>query len=154
MKLIADAMLGALARWLRILGLDVAYDARLEDAELVARAVAEDRTILTRDRRLVQRRLARRHLLIRSENVEEQVRQVLDELGIDPSEGAPLGRCLRCNTPLVDLPAEEARTRVPPYVAHTQERFRHCPDCGRIYWQATHTERMRRRLAGMGIELP
>jgi hypothetical protein len=66
-KLIADAMLGALARWLRALDLDVAYDPALDDAELVARAVAEGRTILTRDRRLIQRRLARDHLLIRSD---------------------------------------------------------------------------------------
>ena len=39
--MIADAMLGALARWLRILGLDVAYDPALDDPGLVERAVAE-----------------------------------------------------------------------------------------------------------------
>ncbi|HKI05656.1 MAG TPA: Mut7-C RNAse domain-containing protein [Thermoanaerobaculia bacterium] len=57
--LLADAMLGALARWLRVLGLDVSYDPDLDDAELVDKAVAEGRTILTRDRRLTERRLAR-----------------------------------------------------------------------------------------------
>ena len=77
-KLIADAMLGALARWLRALDLDVAYEPDIDDAELVEKAVAEDRVILTRDRRLTERRLARNHLLIRSEVVEEQVRQVLE----------------------------------------------------------------------------
>lgn len=75
-------MLDALARWLQILGVDVVYDAALDDPQIVERAVAEDRVILTRDRRLVQRRLARNHLLIRSEVVDEQVRQVLEELGI------------------------------------------------------------------------
>ena len=149
--MIADAMLGALARWLRVLGLDVAYDPALDDPELVERAVAEGRVILTRDRRLVQRRLARNHLLIRSGVVEEQVRQVLEELGIRPDPGRLLGRCLRCNAATEPIPVEDARALVPPWVARTQEEYRACPVCGRIYWSGTHAERMRKRLERMGI---
>jgi len=148
-RLIADAMLGALARWLRALDMDVAYDPALGGAELVARAVAEERTILTRDRRLIQRRQARNHLLIRSEVVDEQVRQVLEELGVRPDPGRFLGRCLRCNTPLEPIEAERARARVPPWVARTQEEFRACPACGRIYWPGTHVRRMAKRLERM-----
>jgi uncharacterized protein with PIN domain len=148
-KLIADAMLGALARWLRALDLDVAYDPALDDAELVARAVAEGRTILTRDRRLIQRRLARDHLLIRSDVVDEQVRQVLEDLGVKPDPGRFLGRCLRCNTPLEPMEAARAHARVPPWVARTQEELRACPACGRIYWPGTHVQRMAKRLERM-----
>jgi len=149
--MIADAMLGALARWLRVLGLDVAYDPSLDDPELVERAVAEGRVILTRDRRLVERRLARNHLLIRSDVVEEQVRQVLEELGIRPDPGRLLGRCLRCNTLTEPMPAEDARAVVPPWVARTQDEYRACPVCGRIYWSGSHAERMRKKLERMGI---
>lgn len=152
-KLIADAMLGGLARWLRVLGLDTAFDPDLDDPELVDRAVEEGRVILTRDRRLIQRRRARNHLLVRSEVVDEQVGQVLGELGIEPDPGELFSRCLRCNAPLRDVPPEEAAAEVPPYVARTQERFRRCPVCGRIYWRATHARRMRRRLRGMGVGL-
>jgi len=148
-KLFADAMLGALARWLRLLDLDVAYDPSLDDPELVERAVAEDRVILTRDRRLTERRRARNHLLIRSEVVDQQVRQVLDELGVRPDPDRLLRRCPLCNAPLQRLPADEARARVPPWVARTQTDFRDCPDCGRVYWRGTHVDRMRERLAGM-----
>lgn len=149
--MIADAMLGALARWLRVLGLDVAYDPALDDPAIVERAVAEGRVILTRDRRLVLRRLARNHLLIRSEVVDEQVRQVLEELGIRPDPGQVLGRCLRCNELTEPMPAEDARAVVPPWVARTQDEYRACPVCGRIYWSGTHAERMRKRLERMGI---
>lgn len=145
-KLLADAMLGALARWLRALDVDVAYDPSLDDPELVERAVAEGRVILTRDRRLTERRLARNHLLIRSDRVEEQVRQVLDALGIAPEPGRLFRRCLRCNVPLAIIEAEEAQARVPPFVARTQEEFRTCPSCGRIYWRGTHVGRMARWL--------
>jgi uncharacterized protein len=148
-RLIADAMLGALARWLRALDLDVAYDPDLDDPELVDRAVAEDRVILTRDRRLTERRLARNHLLIRSDVVEEQVRQVLEELQIRPDPERRLGRCLRCNTPLEDLDSETARAQVPPWVARTHDEFRGCPRCGRVYWRGTHVDRMSKVLEGL-----
>jgi uncharacterized protein len=150
-RLFADAMLGALARWLRALDLDTAYDPSLDDPELVALAHAEGRTILTRDRRLTERRLARNHLLIRSDVVDEQVRQVLDDLGLHPDPARLLGRCLRCNTPLEPLDPEAARARVPPWVARTQQEFRACPTCGRVYWRGTHVARMARRLERMGI---
>ena len=152
--LLADAMLGGLARWLRVLGLDVAYDPVLDDADLVRLAAGEGRVILTRDRRLVQRRLARNHLLVASDEVGAQLRQVLAELAIAPDPARLLSRCLRCNLPLVPIAAERARERVPPYVASTRERFRECPRCGRVYWSATHVARMRERLAAFGVALP
>jgi uncharacterized protein with PIN domain len=148
-RLIADAMLGSLARWLRALDVDVAYDPALDDPELVERAVAEGRTILTRDRRLTERRLARNHILIRSDDVAEQLRQVIGELGLRLDPGHALGRCLRCNTPLEPADPERARARVPPWVARTQQEFRACPTCERVYWRGTHVRRMLRRLEEM-----
>jgi uncharacterized protein len=144
-------MLGGLARWLRVLGLDVAYHPELDDAALVRRANEEGRTILTRDRKLVERRLARNHLLIAADGVPAQLREVLVALAAEVDPARLLSRCLRCNAPLVELPAAQARERVPPFVARTQERFRECPACGRVYWAATHVARMRERLVAMGL---
>lgn len=153
-RLLADAMLGALARWLRVLGLDTAYDPRWDDPQLAELAAQEDRTLLTRDRRLVQRRLVRdRHLLVSSGVVDRQVRQVLDELGLEPTADDLFSRCLRCNTPLAPADPEEARRHVPPFVARTHDVFHRCPGCRRIYWRASHVRRMRKRLARMGVEL-
>jgi len=152
-RLFADAMLGGLARWLRTLGLDVAYDPALDDAALVELSAREGRVILTRDRKLVERRLARRHLLVASDQVGEQLRQVLGELSIAVDPTRVLSRCLRCNVPLAELPAELALPRVPPFVARTQRQFRECPACHRVYWPATHASRMRQRLAALGIDL-
>lgn len=146
-------MLGTLARWLRVIGLDVLYEADIDDADLVERATADSRIILTRDRRLVERRLARNHLLITSDDVGEQLRQVVDQLGLAPEESRPFGRCLDCNTPLEQLSAGEARSRVPPYVASSQSRFRYCSSCDRVFWRATHVEEMKSRLRSLGIAL-
>lgn len=147
---VADVMLGRLARWLRILGLDVHYDSTLDDGALVDLAVAEGRTILTRDRRLVERRLARNHILVRSDRLDEQLLQMAREATL-PGDGAAFGRCIDCNSPFEPLAGEEARRRVPPYVARTQERFRYCSVCDRVFWSATHVREMEARLSRLGL---
>jgi len=83
--------------------------------------------------------------------VDEQVRQVLTELGLHPDPARFLGRCLRCNALLEPIEAETARARVPPWVARTHDEFRACPACGRVYWRGTHAERMAKRMERLGI---
>lgn len=153
-RFIADVMLGSLARWLRVLGFDVHYDSTLEDGPLVELAVAEGRTILTRDRRLVERRLAENHILIASDVLEEQVMQVAHEAPLKPDEKRVFGRCLDCNTPFETLSADVARLRVPPYVARTRSRYRYCPRCDRVFWRATHVAAMEDRLRRMDLLEP
>ncbi|RII28828.1 MAG: hypothetical protein CXR31_02840 [Geobacter sp.] len=141
-RFFADTMLGKLARWLRVVGCDVAYVPALDDAELVARAREEGRLILTRDTLLIRRRWAREHhFFIVGDHWRDQLRQVVTAFGIDPFRHI-LTRCLECNEPLRDVVMTAVADRVPPYVHETQELFRECPACGRIYWGGTHRERM------------
>lgn len=142
-RLLADGMLGRLARWLRLLGYDTAYENHADDLELARRARAEGRILLTRDRALAARK-GLRALLIESEDVQEQVRQVVEMLGPPPNPA--LSRCSVCNTPLEPAAPHQVADRVPPYVLQTQERFGVCPKCGRVYWAGTHLEHMRRYL--------
>jgi len=139
-------MLGRLARWLRILGHDVLYFRSVEDADLVELSVAEGRTLLTRDTRLIQRRAARRALLIRSDRIEEQLREMVARYGSALLAQPVCRRCLECNEPIVPAERSTLRERIPPYVYATQPSFMTCPSCGRIYWKATHVEDMIRRL--------
>ena len=140
-------MLGTLAKWLRIMGYDTLYDTSLDDHQLVRLARAEDRILLTRDRPLAQRR-GLRVLLVDGETLDDQIRQVLSELELEPVRA--FSRCPVCNEPLEALAHEEARTRVPPYVAETQETFKHCPACRRVYWRGTHWQQMEKHLARLG----
>lgn len=148
-RFFADAMLGRLARWLRLAGCDVAYRRAIADAELVAIARAEGRVILTRDLLLVRRRWAREHhFLVAGDDWRGQFRQVVHAFAIDPA-AAFLTRCLECNEPLVAVARDAAAPRVPAYVAATRQTFRECPACGRIYWKGTHRERMEAELAAI-----
>lgn len=144
-RLLADAMLGKLARWLRLLGYDALY-LHDDDAILAARARAEGRILLTRDHGLAARR-GLRVILVASPDLDAQLAQVVAEVGPLPPETPP--RCMECNLPLVQLPPEEARAEVPPYVAQTQQQFRCCPGCHRIYWPATHWNGIQARLQAL-----
>ncbi len=141
-----DCMLGRLAKWLKILGYDTLYFNHVADEELVERARAEGRLLLTRDRRLTERRRARPFLLIESERSETQVREVARALGLKLREDRLLTRCLPCNVETLDVPRDGVEGLVPPYVFRTQTRFRCCPGCGRVYWGATHRDRMLERI--------
>ena len=143
LRLLADGMLGRLAKWLRLLGYDTAYDKTASDPELAHRARAEGRVLLTRDRELSARR-GLRTLLIQSEVLEEQVREVQDGLG--PPPHPPLSRCAVCNAVLEHLSPAEVADRVPPYVLSTQTEFRYCPGCGRVYWPGSHLRAMRSQM--------
>ena len=142
----ADCMLGTLAKWLKILGYDTLYLNRVEDSELVDLARAEERILLTRDRRMTERRRAAPFLLIAGEQPMEQLREVVAALGLAFDEDRLLTRCLPCNAPTREAESASVRDLVPPYVHRTQVRFRRCPSCGRVYWGATHRENMLERI--------
>jgi uncharacterized protein with PIN domain len=139
---IADAMLGRLAKSLRMLGYDTSYSPDAEDAELKMTALRESRVLLTRDHEIAETKLAVQVVLIESDHLEEQLVQVVEELELEPGREL-FTRCLICNVEVVEVPKEKVEARVPPYVYETQDRFAECPSCGRVYWAATHVEHAR-----------
>ncbi len=148
-KFAADRMLGRLAKWLRVLGQDVIYGAHLSGYGLIRAARKENRLILTRDRALKQKQPPEL-IFIERDCYADQLRQVLTACHIT-SVTRLFTRCLECNTPLQPIVKESIKERVPPYVFATQERFSWCPDCRRIYWPATHQQRMTEELKKLGV---
>lgn len=144
----ADAMLGRLARWLRILGYDTAYEKDIPDGSLISRIVTEQRWLLTRDRYLVQRKVLRgRHTLIVSDHLQDQLQQLQSDLRLDLDlSEKTASRCASCNNILKPIPHEKATSTVPDYVASLHPLFVQCPNCGRIYWPGTHWTTMLARL--------
>jgi len=151
-RLIADAMLGRLAKALRMLGFDVTYDPFIEDRELIQRAREQERVLLTRDTGLLRRGHLPAHVFVESDHVQEQLGQVARELGLKLDRGAAFTRCIVCNEPLAAVDKDLVRAQVPPYVYATQERFSRCTGCGRIYWRGTHVERMERKIDEIGAD--
>jgi uncharacterized protein with PIN domain len=142
MKFIADVMLGRLAKWMRLLGFDVLYDRTMSDNEIIRGSLTHDRVILTRDTGLAGRPLASNHLFIESDNVRQQLQQVLTTFHIT-SMLEPLTRCSVCNEPLTAITKEYAKDLVPQYVYEKSDSFLRCEKCGKTYWKGTHVRRMK-----------
>jgi uncharacterized protein with PIN domain len=152
-RFVADVMLGRLAKWLRIAGFDVLYSNRFSDDELVALSRAEDRILLSRDTRLLVRKVVRRFVFLESDQIQDQIRQIFRLIG---TENLPdiLSRCLSCNEVLAPIPRDGVKGRVPPYVFATQPTFKSCPRCQRIYWAGTHRQAVLRTLHSLTQEPP
>jgi len=147
-RLLLDCMLGRLAKWLRLIGYDAAYEKSAGDHELARRARAEARVLLTRDHELAGRR-GLRALLICSQVLDEQVQQVAAAFPIPPSARRP--RCSLCNCPLDPVEHSEIADRVPPYILRAHSEFHQCSCCGRIYWPGSHFEAIQESIDRYGL---
>jgi len=201
MRFICDAMLGRLARRLRLLGFDTVYARSAIELEECRREGA-DRILLTRRSRnkrpcckqqgiennerkrvfegeapqalpvegatrapVIAQGAKRKKVppcgkaagnpqvdtdvkmvLIESEHVEEQLREIKGLIGPAIDKERIFRRCIECNTELVEAEKTGIESRVPEFIYHTHARFRLCPSCGRVYWEGSHTESMKRML--------
>ena len=144
-KFVADGHLGKLVRDLRLLGIDVAYDPAAEDRQLVRTASDQERSLLTRDRRLLMHAAVRHGYYPRSQDPLEQTVEVLRRFRL-ASVLTPFSRCLRCNAPLE--PAEKAKVlgQLEPLTKIYYDQFRRCRGCGQVYWSGSHFEKLQKRI--------
>jgi uncharacterized protein len=145
-KFFADEMLGKLAHWLRMAGVDVAYQNNISDDTLIQTAKTEDRIILTRDTRLIRRLRPQEYFFISHDHLKDQFEELFSRISADNLELHPFSRCSECNDLLEPIDKEAVKGKVWSYVYQTQEHFTRCPGCERIYWPATHLEKITRRL--------
>jgi uncharacterized protein with PIN domain len=139
---LADAMLGRLARWLRVVGIDtLQLPTDAPDVALVARARDDGRVLLTRDRHLLRELRPHRELAIRSQVPLVQLGEVVRAFAL-PRPEELMTRCLLDNTPLVAMTAAEIIAQVPPRSRDLAGPMRRCPTCGRAYWRGSHVRRM------------
>jgi uncharacterized protein with PIN domain len=147
MRLLCDEMLKGVGRWLRAAGYDVAIvDDGARDDDLLARAAADHRLLLTCDRRLAERAGPDATVVVLgTESFDGAARELRDRLGIDWLH-APVTRCLLDNAPLI-LANEEDVAKLPATARQGDGPITRCPQGGRLYWPGSHVRRMRAKLA-------
>jgi uncharacterized protein len=139
---LADAHLGGLARFLRMLGFDTLHEPAIADAAIRELAWQERRIVLTRDRELLKCREIARGCYVRALKAEAQLREVAVRFDL-AARARPFTLCLVCNVVLEAVDATAVAARLPPTVAAAHRRFVHCAGCDRIYWEGSHYARMR-----------
>ena len=146
MRFIVDTTLGGLAKWLRALGLDTTIFSERDLHRLIQVAQRENRTILTRNRRLEAKLFLGNIVIVKEDLPDLQAGAVLQTLGLRVDPSGFFTRCLLCNEKLEIVSRAEAETRVPEYVFHAHQVFHRCPSCQRIYWEGTHPKNMKDRI--------
>jgi uncharacterized protein with PIN domain len=144
-RFVLDVHLGKLARHLRLAGFDSLWRDDYDDEEIVALSVAQKRVILTRDKGILKRRIVERGHFVHNTDSEQQLAEVLRVFQLEQSL-RPFSRCRVCNAVLLPVATDAVAHRVPQRVLESVERFTECPDCGRVFWQGTHYERLQRLL--------
>lgn len=152
-------MLGRLARWLRALGRDVVYDESLDDDDLARATRDEGRLLLTRDRRLWEECGGSDWCrLLDAERPRAQLLELSPSLQLFTHDWRSrlFTRCMVCNTPLDDVEPRAVEGSLPPEVRGDPRvrsaGFQRCGTCGRVYWDGSHTRRMRRWLEHVAAE--
>jgi len=140
-RFIADAHLGGLAKYLRMLGFDTLYDNGFTDVQVARISAADQRIVLTRDRALLMHKLIDHGCYVRGIRPRQQLQEIISRLDLYRAI-KPFSRCLRCNRELDPVEKEAIHDRLPSRSAPFYSRFWICNECGRIYWEGSHWRRM------------
>ena len=143
MKYLCDQMLGTLAKWMRIYGLDTFYAiSEMDDSELIEICKNEKRALITKDKDLIIR--ARRENIktieIKSIDINDQIRTIISDIEIDSKRF--LSRCILCNSEVLEIKKIEVKDKVPERIYKNNKKFWHCKNCNKIYWKGSHFENM------------
>lgn len=138
---ILDVHLGKLARRLRLLGFDTLYRSDYDDPEIVRIAAEERRIILTRDKGLLCSNAVTHGYLIRSQNINEQVQEVLRRFYLFEQVKA-FTRCLACNGIIIHVEKKDIVQLLQPKTIRYYDSFYQCVKCRKVYWKGSHYKKL------------
>ena len=138
-RFLLDVHLGALARRMRLVGLDCRYSNDMDDDELIELANSARAVLLTKDRGLLRRRKLWLGAYVRGARADDQLADVLDRFA---PPLAPWTRCVACNERLASAPKRDVEQYLLPGTRRTYDEFARCPGCGRVYWRGAHNRRL------------
>lgn len=140
LRFLLDVHLGTLARRLRLLGVDAAYEYEdIGDPALATRSAQERRVLLSRDRGLLHRREIWAGAYVYSDRPEEQLRDVLERFA---PVLAPWSRCTACNGRLAAADKDTVGARLEDGTQRSYDVFAQCTECDRVYWRGAHHARL------------
>lgn len=140
-RFVLDVHLGKLAKLLRLLGLDIVYQNRYSDKDIVALIKKEERIVLTRDVGLLKHKVIQWGYWLRSQIPVEQAKEVIRRFELKELM-KPFTRCLECNGVLEKADKEKIMEQLLPDTAACFDEYYQCPGCKKVYWKGSHYERM------------
>jgi uncharacterized protein with PIN domain len=144
---LVDAMLGNIAKKLRLLGYDSEYFSDSKDDELILKAKNENRVLLTKDEPLFKK--AEKQVVsviyIKNNTEVEQLVQIFKNFNLSKViVSGNTSRCTECNGELETIKKDMIMDKVPKGVLEKIDSFWKCSHCNKIYWEGTHIERLQK----------
>lgn len=149
---VLDTHLGALARRLRLLGIDTYHHPTFDDREIAQIAHTGNRIVLTRDISLLKQKIITWGYWLRSQQPDEQLLEVIRRYDLTPAF-QPFTRCLSCNGPIHPVEKESVLEHLPHDTRTYFNEFYQCAACGKVYWKGSHYERMVQAIEGLKAKL-
>ncbi len=140
-KFVNDVHLGKLTRLLRMTGFDTVYRNDLEDDEIIRIAVEEQRIILTRDLGILKNKKVQKGYFLRSQQPKEQLREVILRFQLQNNMKF-LSRCIICNGTIEKTDKSSVESCLKPGTQKHFNDFFRCKDCGKVYWEGSHFNKM------------
>jgi uncharacterized protein len=149
-----DAMLGGLARWLRVAGYDAAWYPHIDDWDLIRISRRENRTLLSCDTGIFKIGIVRDGQLPalfipHGLSKQSQLEFVFERLGLRILEP----RCMTCGGKLNEIPKANVQSRVPPRTYAWIEEYFECTQCRKLFWKGTHWRRICSALARVQLKV-
>lgn len=138
-----DVHLARLARYLRMAGFSCLHESKDLGDELLAH-LSETRQciLLTRDIGLLKRSNIRYARWVRNTDAYAQFREIVTHYQLTDAF-KPFSRCVKCNGLINAIERAEAKPFVPHQIFESQDSFRKCGDCERVYWKGSHYEKIK-----------
>jgi uncharacterized protein with PIN domain len=144
-RFLVDAMLGDIARKLRIFGFDTLYMKDISDSSILEMALQESRIILTRDKEFFRRvvKAGVEGVLMERYDQIDNIANALLKYGVRSLSFNPqTARCSRCNGILALIKASDLKGAIPNKILENHHNFFQCSYCNNIYWEGSHVKRL------------
>ena len=142
-RFVLDTHLGRLAAYLRMLGFDTLYRNDYNDPALADISSHEQRILLTRDKKLLTRKIITHGYYVRETQPQQQLLEVIQRFDLSGNLN-PFSRCLHCNGSIHPVSKESISRHLMPRTREFYNEFWQCEHCQKVYWKGSHYQRMRK----------
>jgi uncharacterized protein len=139
---VVDAMLGNIAKKLRLFGFDTKYQSDISDELLIKEVLSQKRILITKDRRLYQK--------LKNTGIKVLLPVKFDETGIlvELLKSCQIRqidilpnsftRCTVCNGLLISVNKISVIKEIPTNIFERIDIAYRCSNCMKVYWSGTH----------------
>ncbi len=142
-----DAMLGNIAKKLRLMGYDSKYFSDIDDDELIQSAKKDERIIISKDEDLIRKskKYGMQSIFVKNTEEIEQFRDIIKKINLKIIEiNGDRARCPNCNSKTIVVDKKNILQKIPSKVLEYNDKFWECKSCNQIFWEGTHIKNLQK----------